>query len=93
MTAGVRPDTRTKKCGQNSAITDERVSNSFKRRDSVEEILLAEAAFMDALVLFLTEVAFFGLGAALTWGSFGGENSNEFEEGCTLMGKSTVDDA
>jgi hypothetical protein len=48
---------------------------------------------MDALDLFLTEVAFFGLGAVLTCGSSGGENSKEFEEGCSPMGKSTADDA
>ena len=69
-----------------------RVSNSFQSRERVEESLLAEAALRDALDLFLRELAFFGLGARLACGSFGGENSNEFDEGCSPMGKSTAEE-
>lgn len=72
-------------------VINERISNSFQRIDSVEESLLAEAALRDALDLFLTEVAFFALGAVLVCDSYGGENNNEFEEGCSPIGKSKVD--
>lgn len=65
-------------------------SNSFQRIDSVDESLLAEVALRDALDRFLTEVAFFGLGAVLACGSYGGENNNEFEEGCSPTGNSTA---
>lgn len=91
MTASIRPDTRARKCGQILRIINERISNSFRRIDSVDESLLAEAALRDVLDLFLTEVAFFGLGAVLACGSYGGENNNEFEEGCSPIGKSTED--
>ena len=76
---------------KNFGIINERLSNSFQRIDSVEESLLAEAAFRDVFDLFLTEVAFFGLGAVLACGSYGGENNKEFEEGCSPTGKSTAD--
>jgi hypothetical protein len=72
-------------------IRNERISNSFQRIDRVEESLLAEAALRDALDFFLTEVAFFVLGAVLACGSYGGENNKELEEGCSPIGKSTVD--
>jgi hypothetical protein len=72
-------------------IINERISNSFQRIDSVEESLLAEAALRDVFDLFLTEVTFFGLGAVLAWGSYGGENNKEVEDGCSPTGKSTAD--
>lgn len=71
-------------------IINERISNSFQI-DSFEESLLAEAALRDVFDLFLIEIAFFGLGAVLACGSYGGENNKEFEEGCSPTGKSTTD--